>query len=106
MEQSFTWPIGFRVRVIDATGQTLIVGEEGEEVEIAKANPEISQPHLGKEGAITGYARVEDNEGNPIPMNYVDEQGNLIVQDFLIPIITLDSGEALLGSQCWWEPVE
>lgn len=46
------------------------------------ATPEVSKPHVGKEGEIVG----ED-------------------PDWGSPLIRLDDGTELYGYECWWEPV-
>lgn len=60
-----------RCRIIDVTGR--IVGE------FRLNTPEVSRPHVGKEG-------LAEKEGDTVR-------------------ITLDDETVLFGNECWWEPI-
>lgn len=62
-----------RCRIVDVTGQEVIYGIEGR-------TPEISKPHVGKEGLAE---KLQDESVR----------------------ITLDDGTILTGWDCWWEPL-
>lgn len=64
----------------------------GQRVRICPVKPPARQPHPeheGKEGVITG-------EENVMPKS---------MKPFYTPIITLDDGTILSGTDCWWEQV-
>lgn len=64
----------------------------GQRIRISRVDPPMQQPlpeHEGKEGVITG-------EENIMPMR---------MKPFFTPIITLDDGTVLTGTDCWWEAV-
>lgn len=63
-----------RCRILDVTGQEVFPGIVGQ-------TPEVSQPHVGKEGLAE-----------------LDEVGDNVR-------ITLDDGTILWGFECWWEPL-
>ena len=62
-----------RCRIIDVTGQEIYPG-------IIGRTPEVSKPHIGKEGQA-------------------EDLGNSNVR------ITLDDGTILEGCDCWWEAI-
>ncbi len=62
-----------RCRILDVTGEVFRPG-------IERRTPEVSKPHIGKEGLAE---EVGDNVR-----------------------ITLDDGATLWGYECWWEPVD
>ena len=62
-----------RCRIIDVAGQEVFPG-------IIGATPEVSKPHIGKEGLAE-------------------------LLEPLIVRITLDDGTIIMGYECWWEPI-
>ncbi len=61
-----------RCRIVDVTGEEVLPGIIGN-------TPNVSKPHVGKEGLaerIGKYVRI-----------------------------TLDDGNILMGYECWWEPL-
>ena len=62
-----------RCRIVDVTGQEIYPG-------IVGRTPEVSKPHIGKEGLA-------------------ENLGQLDVR------ITLDDGTILEGCDCWWESI-
>lgn len=67
-----------RARIIDVVGVEVFPGVMG-------ATPDVSKPHIGKEG----LAELVDGLMGPDTVR-----------------ITLDDGSVLYGYECWWEPVE
>lgn len=61
-----------RCKIIDVVGVEVLPGIEG-------LTPEVSKPHIGKEGL------AEDTGDNTR--------------------ITLDDGTIIWGYECWWEPI-
>jgi hypothetical protein len=70
-----------RCRIIDEEGQPSVIPG------FKRTTPEISKPHIGKEG----WANLVKDEHSPF--------GETVV-------ITLDDGNTLYGFECWWEPVK
>lgn len=69
-----------RARIVDVVGKEVFPGIIGK-------TPEVSKPHVGKEGL------AEEIENPDSPFGYDIR-------------ITLDNGEVLMGYECWWEPVK
>ncbi len=61
-----------RCRIVDVTGEEVLPGIIGN-------TPDVSKPHIGKEGLAERVDR------------YIK--------------ITLDDGNILMGYECWWEPL-
>jgi hypothetical protein len=63
-----------RCRIVDVEGEEVASG-------IIAKTPDISKPHIGKEGLAE---RISD----------------------LTVRIVLDDGTILMGYECWWEPIK
>jgi hypothetical protein len=71
-----------RCRIIDVTGE--------KSYGIPIKTPDISKPHIGKEGIAK-------------KIFYEPEADDIF--DWYIQI-TLDDGTIIYGHECWWEPIE
>jgi hypothetical protein len=79
-----SFKVGTRVRLPDVSGKAFPVGD---------GMAQMRQPHpekVGKTGTITGR----------------EVAGRIGGKLFYTPVITLDEGGTVLGSECWWEPIE
>ena len=81
-------PITYPTRclLIDADGSVYreIRDSIGRVIQICRKNPEPSKPHIGKKGIA----------------ERLDKDGVQVVQ------ITLDDNTVILGSDCWWLPLD
>ena len=71
MRETIRYPV--RCEIIDVTGIEVLPGRLGN-------TPDISKPHVGKQGIAEKVA------------------GNVR--------ITLDDGSTLYGYECWWKPLD
>lgn len=95
------YPIGTRCRIISRRDDTIDLGGES----VTLKDPGGSVQHIGKFGFVSGYASVVDENNQEMNITWEDNDGTLVTEAFVIPVLTLDDGTTLLGAQCHWEVV-
>lgn len=88
-----------RARIIDVVGKKFGIYD--------LKTPEISFPHIGKEGIAEEIEIPLDEEElqTAIDAGLEEKHIRLLQKNHTSVRITLDDGNILWGYECWWEPI-